>query len=258
LNLAIKKLSAGYAGRQVLFDVNASMETGEIVCLLGPNGSGKTTLFKTILGLIPSSGAIYLDAVAVNSLHARQRAQSLAYIPQLHNPPFPFTAFEVVLTGRTPFMGMFSSPTASDRAKALESMDLLKVGHLVCRNYAELSGGERQLILIARALAQSPRFLIMDEPTSHLDYGNQLRTLKVIQKLARTDMGIILTTHVPDHAFMCATRVIALRSGRVLADGKPLDALTPSILHQMYDVDVDIINLSQGRCVCAPAERNAD
>lgn len=254
MKLTIDNLCAGYNSRQVLHDIDASISTGEIVCLLGPNGSGKTTLFKTILGLLPSKGDIKIDGTLLCSLSRQERARTLAYIPQIHIPPFPFTAFDVVLTGRTPFFAIYSSPSKVDRQKADDALALVNISHLAKRNYAQLSGGERQLVLIARALAQAPRFLIMDEPTSHLDYGNQLRTIQTIRRLAKSDMGIILTTHVPDHAFLCATQVIALRDGRIEASGVPHKVLTKSILYRMYGVDVDVISLPFGRCLCAPAE----
>jgi iron complex transport system ATP-binding protein len=254
MKLTINNLCAGYNGRQVLHNISESISTGDIVCLLGPNGSGKTTLFKTILDLIPSTGDICLDGKHFRSLNRRERARTLAYIPQIHIPPFPYTAFDVVLTGRTPFFAIYSSPSKVDRQRAEEALALVNISYLAKRNYAQLSGGERQLVLIARALAQAPRFLIMDEPTSHLDYGNQLRTIQTIRRLAKYDMGIILTTHVPDHAFMCSSRVIALRDGRIEASGIPQEVLTPSVLYRMYGVEVDIISLPFGRCVCATAE----
>ena len=146
-----------------------------ITVVVGPNGSGKTTFFKAILGLIPSRGDISLDQRSARTFTTQERARALAYVPQIHIPPFPFSAMDIVLMGRTPFIGAFSAPSAEDRREAARAMDLLRIGHLRDRNYAQISGGERQLVLIARALAQSPRFLIMDEPTLHLDFGNQVR-----------------------------------------------------------------------------------
>jgi iron complex transport system ATP-binding protein len=253
MKLSLNNITAGYNGTSILHDITTSMHTGEIICILGPNGSGKTTLFKTILGLLPSKGGITLDDRALATLHRRERARFLAYIPQIHIPPFPFTVLDVVLTGRTPFIGLFSSPSGTDRQCAMRALETLEAGHLASRDYARISGGERQLVLIARALAQSPRFLIMDEPTSHLDFGNQVRTIRIIRQLARNDRGVILTSHVPDHAFMCASRVVALLDGKILVDGVPKEVLTPSVLHRMYGVDVDIVPLSHGRCTCTPA-----
>lgn len=252
MKLTVHNLSSGYHGRRILHDISFSIHTGEIVCLLGPNGSGKTTLFKTLLGLLPSKGGVYLGARELGRIDLHERARILAYIPQTHVPPFPFTVLDVVLTGRTSFIGMFSTPSEEDRYHACRALDLLNARHLVDRNYAQLSGGERQLILIARALAQSPKFLIMDEPTSHLDYGNQLRTIQTVRSLSRKDMGIIFTTHTPDHAFLCASRVLVLLNGSIAADGTPDEVLTPELLNRMYGFDIDILSLPGRGCVCAP------
>jgi ABC-type cobalamin/Fe3+-siderophores transport system ATPase subunit len=253
MKLAISNMSAGYGPRTVISEISASWTSGEVVCLLGPNGSGKTTLFKAILGLIPSRGDIRLDERSARTFTTRERARALAYVPQIHIPPFPYSAMDIVLMGRTPFIGAFSVPSPEDRREAARVMDLLRIGHLRNRNYAQISGGERQLVLIARALAQSPRFLIMDEPTLHLDFGNQVRALDLIRQLATGDMGVIITTHVPDHAFICATRVLALLDGRIAADGPPKEVLTCALLKRMYGIDVDIVSLTGGRCMCVPA-----
>ncbi|HEX2958233.1 MAG TPA: ABC transporter ATP-binding protein [Chitinispirillaceae bacterium] len=254
MKLIVNNLSAGYNKRQIIKNIKFSMETGEIVCLLGPNGSGKTTLFKAILGLIPSNGEIYVNDSALSNMSCQQRAKIFAYIPQIHVPPFPFTVMDVVAAGRTPFLKTFRSPEDEDLKKSFEALELLNITHLANRTYTQLSGGERQLVLISRALAQSPNFLIMDEPTSYLDYGNQLRTIQIIRKLAHRNMGIILTTHYPDHAFMCSSRVLAFRDGNIISGGKPEEVLNPSILNQMYGVDINIINLSENRYMCSPAE----
>ncbi len=257
MKLEIRNISAGYGSRTVVSDVSTSLSSGEVVCLLGPNGSGKTTLFKAVLGLIPARGDINFGQRPARSFTTRERARTLAYVPQIHVPPFPFSAMDVVLMGRTPFIGAFSIPSQNDEREALRIMELLHIGHLRERNYAQISGGERQLVLIARALAQSPQFLVMDEPTMHLDFGNQIRTLNIIRDLATKDMGIIITTHTPDHAFICATRVIALFNGRIAADGPPQEVLTRALLKKMYGIDVEIVSLADGRSLCVPAVEGA-
>jgi iron complex transport system ATP-binding protein len=253
MKLSMHNISAGYGSRMVISEISTSLHSGEVVCLLGPNGSGKTTFFKAILGLIPSTGDIRFDQRSARTFTTRQRARALAYVPQIHIPPFPFSGIDIVLMGRTPFIGAFSIPSPHDRREAERIMDLLHIGHLADRNYAQISGGERQLVLIARALAQSPQILIMDEPTLHLDFGNQIRALNLIRELATRDMGVMITTHVPDHAFICATRVIALLDGRIAADGPPKEVLTCALIKRMYGIDVDIVSVAQDRFLCVPA-----
>ena len=256
MKLAMHNISAGYGSRMVISEISTSLNSGEVVCLLGPNGSGKTTLFKAILGLIPARGDIHFGQRPARTFTTRERARTLAYVPQIHIPPFPFSALDVVLMGRTPFIGAFSIPSQDDKREAARVMDTLHIGHLRDRNYAQISGGERQLVLIARALAQSPQFLIMDEPTMHLDFGNQIRALNLIRDLATNDMGVMITTHTPDHAFICATRVIALLDGRIAADGPPKEVLTCDLLKRMYGIEVEIVS-AEGRFLCVPAMRGA-
>jgi iron complex transport system ATP-binding protein len=255
MKLAVHDLCAGYHKRRVLHNVDMSIDSGEIVCLLGPNGSGKTTLFKAILGLLPSQGSLCIDAQPLTLLSRQQRARLLGYVPQMHIPPFPFTVLDVVLTGRTPCIGAFSAPREHDRCIAIESLHMLSIERLSDLNYAQLSGGERQMVLIARALAQSPQFLIMDEPTSHLDFGNQFRAIEIIRQLSKQNIGVVFTTHVPDHAFMCATKVVALVNGRITASGTPSEALTHTVLSHMYGIDVAVVSLPLGGCVCIPADK---
>jgi ABC-type cobalamin/Fe3+-siderophores transport system ATPase subunit len=255
MKLIVKDMCAGYRNCRVLHNISLSINAGDIVCLLGPNGSGKTTLFKAILGLLPFQGELFIDSRSLSTVSRRERACLLGYVPQIHIPPFPFTVLDVVLAGRTPCIGTFSAPSEKDRNLAQEALQMLSINHLLERNYAQLSGGERQLVLIARALAQSPKFLILDEPTSHLDFGNQFRAIEIIRSLAKKEMGIVFTTHIPDHAFMCASKVIGLINGRVAACGSPREALTATLLSGMYGIDVDVVTLPQGGCVCTPSKK---
>jgi ABC-type cobalamin/Fe3+-siderophores transport system ATPase subunit len=254
----LPRMCAGYRDCRVLHNVSLSIAVGEIVCLLGPNGSGKTTLFKAILGLLPFQGELSIDSRPLAMVSRRERARLLGYVPQIHVPPFPFTVLDIVLAGRTPCIGTFSAPSEKDRTLAREALKLLSIERLIERNYAQVSGGERQLVLIARALAQSPKFLILDEPTSHLDFGNQFRIIQIIRSLAKKKIGVVFTTHNPDHAFLCATKVVGLINGRIAAYGKPGEALTKTLLSEMYGIDVDVVPLSQGGCVCTPSGKGKE
>ncbi|HEV7318685.1 MAG TPA: ABC transporter ATP-binding protein [Ensifer sp.] len=254
MTLDIRNLTFGYRGRQVGTNISLSLETGEVLALLGPNGAGKTTFFKTILGLLPvRTGNVLLDAKPLSTWPRRERARRIAYVPQAHAALFPFTALDVVLMGRAPHLQPFSSPGARDRDIALSALRGLGMAHIAERPYTEISGGERQIVLIARALAQEPTILIMDEPTANLDYGNQMRVLSHIRALAASGLSVVLSTHNPDHAFLVADRVALLHASTIAAIGPPDDVLTPAALNQLYNIDVVIgsIEGSPAR-LCAP------
>ena len=258
MKLEIKEVSCGYGDKKILSDVNFDIETGDILCILGPNGVGKTTLFKTILGFLKlQGGQIFLDGENIHNWSRKDFAKAIGYVPQAHTPPFPDKVKEVVVMGSTAHLGMFSSPSKSDYKIAYEIIDSLGISYLKDKVYTEISGGERQLVLIARALAQEPKILIMDEPTSNLDYGNQVRVLRHIKKLANKDIGIIMTSHFPDHAFMSSTKVLAINRGNKYKFGKPEEIVTSKLLKEIYNIDVQIDcvkNLKTGEDlkVCVP------
>ena len=214
MRLEVDGLAFGYRDQMVGQDVSFRLAAGEVLCLLGPNGSGKTTLFKTVLRLLPpKAGTVAVDGEPIARWSRRRLARSLGYVPQAQAVPFPFTLREIVLMGRTAHVGLFAAPSRRDREVAEETLASLDIGHLAARPYTEVSGGERQLALVARALAQEPRILVMDEPTASLDFGNQVRVLAEIQALAGRGIAVVLSTHDPDHAFLCAHRVALLHGG---------------------------------------------
>lgn len=256
MSLAAENLAIGYGTRAIGVSLDLEAAPGDVLCLLGPNGSGKTTLFKTLLGLLPPiAGRVRLGATPLTDLSRTEVARNLAYVPQTHAVPFAFTALEVVLMGRTARLGLFSQPGPADIEAAKTALGRLGIRDLAEADYTRLSGGQRQLVLIARALAQGSPVLVMDEPTASLDFGNQALVLAEIAGLARDGLTVILSTHDPDHAFSVGTKVALLNDGRILASGAPADALTDATLSLVYGVDVRVEHLGNGRSVCLPSLR---
>ena len=252
--LEVESVTCGYGEREVIHGVSFTLEAGNILCLLGANGSGKTTLFKAILGLLPvTGGRIYFDKKDTAGWSRRKVAQTFAYVPQAHTPPFAFTVREVVLMARSSHLELFASPGRRDREIAEEALDALNITHLSGARYTELSGGERQMVLIARALAQQAQVLVMDEPASNLDFGNQIRVLNQIKRLAAGGLAMLITTHSPNHAFECASQVAVLKAGNLLAHGCPQDILTESCLEEVYAVPLRIVDVGGGNKTCIAA-----
>lgn len=252
--LEARKLGIGYPGHAVGRNIDLGLGKGEVLCLLGPNGGGKTTLFKTMLGLLPAQGGeVRLGGVPLATLPRNEIARRIAYVPQAHTAHFPYRVIDMVLMGRTAHLGPFATPGQRDRDFALEALDTLGIAGLAEAEYTRISGGQRQLALIARALAQHAPTLVMDEPTASLDFGNQVLVLSQIRALSDTGLSIVLSTHDPDHAFACATSVALLANGSIAATGNPAKVVTSRTLKQIYGVDVTIQQLSDGQKVCAPS-----
>jgi len=258
MKLEIRNLSCGYGKRRVVDSISLSINAGEVIGLLGANGCGKTTLIKTILGLQPiQGGEVLLDGTNIQSWTSAQIARVVGYIPQMHTPPFPFQVLDVVLMGRTAHIKPFASPSPKDVKIAEQALEMLDITYLRDRIYTEISGGERQLVLIARALAQEPKILIMDEPTASLDFGNQIRVLNHVNQLAGLNIAVLMSCHFPEHAFLYTNRVVLLNEGRILHSGTPDETITTERLKKLYGVDVDIITvnnrMNQEIQVCIPA-----
>ena len=236
--LEVRDLAFGYPHHAVGRDVAFSVEPGEVLALLGPNGSGKTTLFRTILGWLPSlAGTVVLAGEPLARWSRARLARLLGYVPQAHAGLFPFTMLDVVLMGRTAHLPAFGVPSRRDREVALESLDALGIAVLAPRVYTELSGGERQLVLVARALAQEPRVLVMDEPTASLDFGNQIKVLDQVAALAGRGIAVLMSTHHPDDARRVADRAVLIKDGRIVGEGTPDAVLTVEALARLYDID---------------------
>lgn len=233
-------LTIGYRDRVVGRGLDVALATGDVLALLGPNGGGKTTLLKTLLGLLaPQSGEVRLGDRRLASLTSRERARLIAYVPQFHIATFAFTVEAVVLMGRTAHGNLFSRPSSADRAIALRVLERFGIAHLRERPYTMISGGERQLVLLARALAQEPQFVVLDEPTASLDFGNQGKVMNEIRALAKSGHGVLFTTHDPNHALRAADRAFLLRDGTRIADGPVAAVLNREQLETLYQTSVD-------------------
>jgi iron complex transport system ATP-binding protein len=252
--LQVESLAFGFPGRTIGRDVSFSLRAGEVMCVLGPNGGGKTTLFRTVLGLLASHGGeILLEERPIETLSRSEIARLVGYVPQGHSGYFAYTVRDFVLMGRTAHLGIFSSPSKKDFDVADRALASLGMAHLAGRPITEVSGGERQLALVARALAQEPRLLVLDEPTANLDFGNQVRVLERIAALAQTGISILFSSHDPDHAFLCAQRALLLAEGRALEIGAPRDVIRADTLQRLYGVSVEVLPLAGGGHTCLPA-----
>lgn len=228
----------GYGSHLVLEQISLCFREGQLVSLLGPNGCGKTTFLKILLGLLsPSDGAVLFRGEEVASIPRKQYARRVAYVPQGHRSAFPYTVEDVVAMGRFPHQS-FWGRSPGQQAWIEQALVKMDIAHLRKRAYTEISGGERQLTLIARALAQGADTIIMDEPTAALDYGNQVRLLEQLARLAGEGLTCIKSTHTPEHALWVSDRVVMLNQGRIIADGRPRDELSPENLHRLYRVHV--------------------
>jgi len=252
--LEAANLTIGYRDRVVGRELSVALAGGEVLALLGPNGGGKTTLLKTLLGLIrPHAGQIRLGGRPLGAYSARERARLVAYVPQFHAPTFAFTVETMVVMGRTAHGGLFGRPSAADHAVARRVLDRIGIAHLADRPYPMISGGERQLALLARALAQEPRFIVLDEPTASLDFGNQGKVLREIRGLAASGLGVMFTTHDPNHALRAADRAFLLRDGRRIAEGSVRTVLTRAQLETLYGAPVErLVDMATGAAAFLP------
>lgn len=238
MSLDVTNFSFSYGKSPLLQHISFSLGEGQLIALLGPNGAGKTTLFRCILGLNEGyQGSITVEGSEVRSLSPRQLSHRIAYIPQIHYPAFQYSVLEMVLMGTTHRLSAVASPGKSEDNDAMQALSTLGIEHLAQRDYGRLSGGEQQMVLIARALVQQTKLLLMDEPTASLDYGNQLRVLSAVRRLTRSGYTVLLSTHNPQHALSYADRVLALAGGTLAADGSAREVVSPALIKTLYGVD---------------------
>lgn len=246
--LSAHNLNYAYVpGKTVLHDVSLDLKSGEVLHILGPNGGGKTTLLSCLAGVLRlNSGWIKLEGKNLNEFTDSERASLIGLIPQMHLPVFAFSVQDIVMMGRAPHLGWIGSPSHNDHAiveGVLDQVGLLELRH---RPYTEISGGERQLTLIARGLAQKCRILLMDEPTAHLDLSNQHRVLDIVQQLSQQGLSFVISSHNPNDALNYADHVLLMNQGWVIDTGIPQDILTESLLSSMYGVKTEILYEQQG------------
>lgn len=250
MKLSVEGLSFSYGENEVLHDISFELGDGEFMSVLGPNGVGKSTLFKCILGNLPDySGRILVGGKDMRQLSRRERAAAVAYIPQIHRPSFGYSVLDTVLMGAGRQVRTFSQPKKEHVDIALEALERTGAAYLKDRDFSRISGGEQQLVLIARAIAQKSEFLVMDEPTSALDYGNQIRILGLIKRLAGEGYGILLSTHNPQHALSHADTVLALSGGRTVACGEPSKVLDADLMQRLYGVEVEFVSSCAGSVI---------
>jgi iron complex transport system ATP-binding protein len=230
-------------GKDIFSGLDLDVQKGETLCILGPNGCGKTTLLSCLNATLKlTNGNIMVNNQEITTLKPEAVARKVGFVFQEHPATFPFSVLEIVRMGRAPHLGFFSSPSKEDTDIAVEALETVGMLGFKDKPYTQLSGGEMQLVFIARTLAQQPDIILLDEPTSHLDFKNQVLVLSTIEKLAKKGLTVVMSSHLPDHAFLYSTKVALMKKGHFLAVGKPDEVLTEANLSETYDINVKILS----------------
>lgn len=255
MRMKIENLHFSYGSREVLKGVSFGIDDSGFVSVLGPNGAGKSTLFRCMLGLLePSEGSVHICGRNIRQMPPAELSHRVAYIPQSHTPVFNFSVFDMVLMGTTAQLSRFSSPGRKEAQLAEAAMERIGISHLRDRGCGNISGGELQLALIARAIAQQAKILVMDEPSASLDYGNKLRLMETVKGLTREGYTVIQSTHDPDQAYLYSDQILALYDGKLLARGTPQETISSSLISRLYGVDVEVRSMHRDDVrVCIPA-----
>lgn len=252
--LEVKDLSYQYKShsRKIFHDVSFTLDKGEVLSILGINGAGKSTLLNCIANLFkPSGGDIFLNGKNVKNMSMREVAKVIGYVPQIHTPAYAYTVREFTVMGRTPYIGAFAKPSREDYRLADEALERMGISHLRDKAYTEISGGERQQVTIARALTQQPQIIMLDEPTAHLDYGNQYRVVQMIKELADEGYALIMTTHNPEHVGILNGKVAILNRQGVLGVDQAAEALSGETLSELYGLTIKtVFDADAGRNIC--------
>lgn len=229
----------------ILEDINFSLEDGDVLAILGPNGVGKTTLIKCLTGLLPwTRGETFIDGKNISDMKEREVWSKISYIPQKRNFSFAYTGLEMVLFGSTSSLNIFERPSQRERARALEVMEMIGIEHLQDKVANEMSGGELQMLLIARSLVKEPKIIILDEPESGLDYKNQIIILDLIKKLSASGVIIVMNTHYPDHALKISNKCLLLNYDKTYNFGETRKVLNGENLKKSFSVEVKIEKIS--------------
>ena len=254
MSIQISHLSFSYGNHEVLHDITCDIPDGTLVNVLGPNGVGKSTLFRCILGLNHHyTGTILVNGKDSRTLSTKERAKEISYIPQSHTPTYGYEVLDVVLMSTSADLGLLQSPGKKQLDCAYEALERVGVAHLASRPYTEISGGEQQLVLIARAIAQHAKTIIMDEPTSALDYGNTVRVLSCVRQLAKDGLSVVQSTHQPDHAFLYSDKTLVILDGKIKAYGTPKETITNELISDLYGIEVEVNSLYDDKVrVCVP------
>jgi iron complex transport system ATP-binding protein len=256
MTLQVQNLSFSYPQRTVLRDISFAIPEGRLVSLLGPNGTGKSTLFRCILNLLSGfKGKVLINGVDTNNISLPELAKLIAYIPQVHYPAFNYTVLDMVLMGASAHLSSFAVPGIKELERAQTALELLGIENLAQRNYMQISGGEQQLVLIARAISQDSKLLIMDEPTASLDFGNQARVMQCVKSLVKQGYTILQATHNPNQAFAYSDQILAMQGGQIIADGEPKDVVNAELINKLYGIKTRVESLEKGRIrFCMPLE----
>ncbi len=245
--LVLRGVEVALGDRQVLRGIDLELHPGEVLLLAGPNGVGKTTLLRAACGLVsPSRGEVELAGRPLRAWSRRALARELALVPQETSVPFPFRVDEIVLMGRTPHQGWFGFESAEDRRRAHEALERLALLHLADRSILELSGGERQLVMVARAMAQDAKILLLDEATAHLDLARRLELLALLREWAAEGRSALAVSHDLALSLRAADRVALLAEGRIHSQGAPADVITPETLRHVFDIEADVLSHPTG------------
>lgn len=254
MGIEVEDVTYAYRSLKVLKGVSFKASEGKLICVLGKNGAGKTTLFRTLLGSLKGyGGEIKINGKELFAFTEKEFAKEVAYIPQICNPIYNYTVLNMVLMGTTASLGYFQSPGDAQVKTALEALAEVGIEALADRKIGQLSGGERQMVLIARAIAQQAKILVMDEPCSSLDYGNSVKIMKLCKRLSGSGYLIIQSTHNPEHVFLYADEVIVLQDGKISAMGNPSEVLVEDLMSDLYGIDISLHTIKDTSLkICVP------